>query len=166
MLYLAGKCSQLMMSKLMEVYEEGNRENAAQFWPELSENEQILRAEQEFCQYLQEVFFKAEGAYYAVWQENGRYISALRLEPYEDGLLLEALETRPDCRGKGYATMLMQAVLAQETRKIYSHVSRNNTVSLRIHEKCGFQKIRNDARYIDGSVSRHAVTLCSTLEDR
>lgn len=160
MLHLVKRYSELRFSQLMEVYEEGNLENAQAFWPDLSENEQILRAEQEFGAYLREDFFKNDGAYYALWEENGKYRSALRLEPYEDGMLLEALETRPDCRGKGYATMLMQAVLAIETRKIYSHVSKKNTASLRTHEKCGFQKILDHAVYVDGSVSTNSVTLC------
>lgn len=160
MLHLAKKCSELNFSKLMELYEESNRENAVEFWPDLSENEQMLRAERAFYQYLQEDFFKVESAYYAVWKEDGRYLSALRIEPYEDGALLEALETKPDCRNRGYATMLMQAVLKQEMRKIYSHVSKNNIPSLRTHEKCGFQKILDHAVYVDGSVSTNSFTLC------
>ena len=160
MLRIVKQYRELNFSRLMEVYEEGNRENAAEFWPDLSCNQQMLRAEEEFGAYLREDFFKVEGAYYAIWEKQGRYLSALRMEPFEDGLLLEALETRPDCRGNGYATALLQAVLAQEERKVYSHVSKKNTASLRTHEKCGFQKISDCARYIDGSVSANAVTLC------
>ena len=160
MLFLVRKPKELDFSQLMEVYSEGNRENAACFWPNLSEHQQILRAEQEFSAYLREDFFRVEGAYYAIWEEGGRYLSALRMEPFEDGLLLEALETRPDCRGRGYATQLLQAVLAQESRTIYSHVGKKNTASLRTHEKCGFVKISDCARYIDGSVSAGAFTLC------
>ena len=159
MLRLARKCSELIFSNLMEVYEEGNRENGAQHWPGLFGNEQILRAEQEFYRYLED-FFRTKGAYYAVWEENGRYLSALRLEPYEDGLLLEALETRPDCRGKGYGSLLLEAVSAVETGNIYSHVSKKNLASLRVHEKCGFRKLLDYAVYIDGSVLSDAVTLC------
>ena len=160
MLYLAKKYIDLSFSKLMEVYEEGNRENGAEFWPDASANVQLLRAEQEFGDYLRRDFFGVRGAYYALWVENGEYMSALRLEPYQDGMLLEALETRPDCRQKGYATRLLQAVLELERRKIYSHVSRKNKASLHTHEKCGFQKILDHAVYIDGSVSANAVTLC------
>ena len=74
MLYLADKLHKLDFGKLMAVYEEGNRENGAYFWPELSEGQQLLRAEEDFYQYLQEVFFPVEGAVYAVWQENGAYM--------------------------------------------------------------------------------------------
>ena len=161
MLHLAKKCRELNFAGLMEVYEQSNRENAAIFWPHQSENEQMMCAEQAFFQYLHDDFFNTEGAYYAVWEENGKCVSALRLEPYGDGLLLEALETRPDCRAKGYATMLLMAVLQQEKRKIYSHISKKNAASLRTHEKCGFRKVLDHAVYIDGSVSANSVTLCT-----
>ena len=160
MLLLAKKCSELNFSQLMAVYEESNLENAQMLWQDLSESEQLLRAEREFYGYLREDFFRTPESYYAIWEEDGQYRSALRIEPYQDGVLLEALETRPDCRGKGYATMLMQAVLTRETRKIYSHVSKKNTASLRTHERCGFRKILDHAVYIDGSVSSNSVTLC------
>lgn len=160
MLILAKKCSELNFSQLMAVYEEGNLENARMLWQELSEAELLLRAEESFYSYLQGDFFRTRGAYYAIWEEKGRYCSALRIEPYQDGVLLEALETRPDCRRRGYATMLMEAVIEQETRKIYSHVGKKNAASLRTHEKCGFRKLLDHAAYIDGSVSSNAVTLC------
>ena len=160
MLYLATKLRELNFSQLMAVYEEGNRENAAIFFPELSEGQQMIRAEQSFYQYLQEGFFPVPGAVYAVWAENGAYVSALRLEPYEDGLLLEALETAPKERRKGYAEKLIRAVQVQFPQKIYSHVSKKNTASLMVHQKCGFRQVLDYAKYIDGSVVRTAVTLC------
>ena len=92
--------------------------------------------------------------------ENDVYFSALRLEPYEDGLLLEALETAPAHRRKGYAEKLIRAVQAEFLQKIYSHVSKKNTASLAVHQKCGFRQVLDYAKYIDGSVVRSAVTLC------
>ena len=47
--------------------------------------------------------FQIPGAQYWIWEEEGRYVSCLRLKPDRDGLLLEALETRPDCRRKDLA---------------------------------------------------------------
>lgn len=161
MLYIFKKLRDLSFSRLMEVYEEGNRENGAEFWPELDASQQLLRAEQDFYQYLREVFFPTEGTVYCVWEERGRYISALRLEPYRDGVLLEALETAPEHRRKGCAFRLIAAV--QETYpdvKIYSHVHKRNPPSLKIHEKCGFTRIAETAVQIDGSVSDRFCTLC------
>ena len=160
MLYLATKLRELNFSQLMAVYEEGNRENASIFFPDLPEGQQMLRAEETFYQYLQEGFFAVPGAVYALWVENGVYVSALRLEPFEDGLLLEALETAPIHRRKGYAQKLILAVQEQFPQKIYSHVRKKNAPSLAIHEKCGFRRVLDYAKYIDGSVDRNAVTLC------
>lgn len=152
MLYLAKTLKQLQFGKLMEVYLEGNLEKAAEAG--------LLQAEQDFYQYLKECFFPTDGAVYAIWEENGEYISALRLEPYKDGLLLAALETAPAFRRNGYARKLMEAVLeAFAEHNIYSHISKGNLPSLSLHEACGFRKIAESAVYLDGSVNARAVTL-------
>ena len=161
MLILARTIRDLNFSKLMDVYIEGNMENADEFWPELSEGQKLLRAEQEFYQYLTEVFFRTPEAVYAVWEEEGKYICALRLEPYCDGLLLEALETAPAYRRRGYAEKLILAAIAHFAgKKLYSHVSKRNAPSLCVHEKCGFRRILEYAVYIDGSVNQRSCTLC------
>lgn len=155
------KLHQLSFSSLMTVYEEGNRENGKEFYPRLDEQEQLLRAEQDFYQYLKQVFFSVEGAVYCIWQDGGRYVSALRLEPYQDGLLLEALETALEHRRKGYGEQLIRAVQkAYPHVKIYSHVHKRNAPSLNIHKKCGFRRISEEAVYIDGSVTNRCCTLC------
>ena len=59
MLIIAKKLHQLRFSQLMDVYLEGNTENGREFWPELSEGEQLQRAEQDFYNYLNDVFFAA-----------------------------------------------------------------------------------------------------------
>lgn len=159
MLCLADKVNKLNFAQLMEVYAQGNEENGADIWPELPRQQRLLRAEQAFYQYLTEVFFRTSGAVYALWQEEGVYVSALRLEPYQDGLLLEALETAPDQRRKGYAEKLIRAVQEAFPQRIYSHVSKKNAPSLAIHQKCGFVPVLDYAKYIDGSVARNAVTL-------
>lgn len=161
MLTIIQSMKELDFGQLMTVYEEGNLENAQEFYPELPRNQQYLRAEQDFYQYLRECFFKTEGAFYAIWQEKGKYVSALRLEPYRDGLLLEALETAPDQRGKGYAVALIRAILQlEQVEKVYAHVHKKNIPSLRTHESCGFRRILEYAVYIDGSVKNNACTFC------
>ena len=162
MLLIARKMGQLDFSRLMAVYEEGNRENGWDLYPNLPEGQRILQAEQDFYQYLRHDFFETKGAYYAIWQENDIYVSALRIEPYKDGVLLEALETHPQYRRQGFAVELIQAVLLME-KKVYSHVSKKNAASLRVHEKCGFCRISEQATYIDGSVNNKCCTLCFSL---
>lgn len=164
MLKIAKSLNKLSFGSLMGIYIEANQEHGAELWPEESEMRQIQLSEEDFNRYLSECFFPTPGAVYAIWEVNGEYVSALRLEPYRDGLLLEALETAPEERRKGYAGDLIQSVQAwlkeQGSVKIYSHVSKRNTASLKTHEKCGFKRIAEYAAYIDGSVNQRACTMC------
>lgn len=159
MLTVVRSLRHLRFSDLMTVYAEGNRENGEEFYHHLPPEEQILQAEQDFYAYLSDCFFRTAGAAYYIWSKNGRYVSALRLEPYQDGLLLEALETHPDYRGRGYAKALILAALAEtECEKIYVHISRRNVPSIVAHTACGFQKILDHAVYADGSVNHYTDT--------
>jgi GNAT superfamily N-acetyltransferase len=153
MLLVARSIGELDFFRLMEVYIEGNSEKA-------EDGLTLLEAEQDFRQYLREDFFKVSGAAYYVWVEDGQYISALRLEPYKDGLLLEALETTPERRRMGYAGRLIRAVLEVEPRRpIYAHVAKRNVASLKVHGRCGFRRLLEYATYIDGSVHDRACTM-------
>lgn len=164
MLILAESLRELSFGSLMRIYIEGNKEHGAELWPEEPEARQIQLSEEDFYRYLSACFFQTSGAVYAIWEVNGRYVSALRLEPHRDGMLLEALETVPEERRKGYAAALIQSVQAwlkeQGSVRIYSHVSKKNTASLKAHEKCGFRRIAEHAAYIDGSVNTMACTMC------
>ena len=160
MLIIAKNLRELSFGQLMEIYVEGCLERGQELYPEEPEARQIAIGEQEFYNYLDQVFFRTENAIYAIWQAEGKYVSALRLEPFRDGVLLEALETRPDSRRKGYAAALIKAVQAQLGEiKIYSHVSRRNIPSMRTHIACGFQKYLDYAVYADGSVRQDTVTM-------
>lgn len=165
MLIVARKLHELSFGKLMDVYTEGNQESGLMHWPEESEGRRLALAEQEFYQYLHQVFFRTPRSCYLIWEERGSYVSALRLEPYQDGLLVEALETAPVHRRKGYAAQLVTAALemAGDTR-IYAHVDKKNIASLRTHEKCGFHRILDHAIYADGSVDAVCCTLCHTAK--
>ena len=159
--------TELSFSKLMEVYLEGNLENGAASYPHLSSAEQLLSAEQDFYQYLKQVFFKQQNSFYSVWNERGKYCSALRVEPYLDGYLVCAVETAPELRNQGFATKLVEGVISYLSERsggmLYSHVSKKNTPSLRLHEKCGFQTVMDHARYTDGSVLPNLYTLAVKL---
>lgn len=163
MLFIVRNLGQLSFGKLMQVYLDANREHGEELAPEEPEDRQIQLSEESFYSYLHDSFFTQPGAMYCIWEENGQYISALRLEPYRDGLLLEALETAPGWRRMGYAVRLIQAVqqmLGQQgSVRIYSHVNKKNTASLKTHLRCGFEIYLDYAAYIDGSVNRRAHTL-------
>ena len=162
MLIIAKSLKDLRFAELMQVYEQSNLEAASER-KNLPAMFALQLAEQDFRQYLQEVFFKTPGAICCVWEESGHYVSALRMEPYRDGLLLEALETAPNFRNKGYAATLIQEVQShlskQGSLKIYSHVNKRNIASLKTHEKCGFSVASDCAVYINGSADYRSCTL-------
>ena len=140
----------LPFDQLREIYAESNAAQAREQWPDLEENEARLRAELDFYQYLRQDFFTMEGSFYALWLENGRAVSALRLEPWRGGWLLEGLETHPDHRGRGYAKALMKAALGTVEGQVRAHVHRDNGVSRHVHEACGFHR-SGDTAMVDGS---------------
>lgn len=157
MLEIVRSMGALDFEELMAVYRESNAENAQE------QDIPIAQVEQNFADYLREDFFRQKGAFYCLWKVNGRTVSALRLEPFGDGLLLEALETMPEQRRRGYGKALILAVLdhvrSGDKKPVYSHVWKRNHASLALHTACGFTQMLDYARLIDGSVNTSYVTL-------
>ena len=120
--------------------------------------------ETDFLSYLREDFFRQPNAVYAVWVEDSEYKSAVRLEPYRDGLLLHSLETAPNDRRKGYAYNLVIHILdflrTTNYKVVYSHIDKRNRASLALHRKCGFEIVADTATYLDGTVTQYSNTLC------
>ena len=88
--------------RLMAVYRESNSENAAWFAPDAPTPEEGLRrTEAGFLAWLLEDFLPRKENTLWVWEEDGIFLSALRLTELDGFLWLEALETRPDRRGQG-----------------------------------------------------------------
>lgn len=149
MLKLAYKITELDLEQLLEVYRG-------------SEPDEV-----NFLDYLREDFFRQEGAFYAIWFVDDMYKSAVRLEPYRDGLLLYSLETAPNSRREGYAynllSQLLQLLHNFDCKAVYSHVNKRNKPSLNLHDKCGFKVISDTATYIDGTVTQNSYTLKCNL---
>ena len=162
MLIMIDKLEDVNFRQLMEIYAETNCAYGRTRYSRLHENLQIIYAEQDFYAYLK-VFFSDKLSRYAVWSEDGAYKAALRLEIYDDGLLLSALETAPESRGKGCASLLIQAVLLELQKggsgKLYSHIAKTNIKSLSVHQKCGFRILSEHAVFLDGSFHEDHFTL-------
>lgn len=160
--------SELNTEQLLRVYRQTILEQGLANYPDLSRAQQIVRGESDFLSYLREDFFPLRGAFYCLWIVNNRYVSALRFEPYRDGLLLEALETEPDERERGYAFALVSDVLSflknSDFTVVYSHIAKKNNSSIRLHQKCGFQRISDSATLINGSVSNRFCTMAYNLK--
>lgn len=138
-------------NKLMSIYVESNFENTDYFYPEITDKvEAVKKVEHDFCDYIKTEFLNGANSYY-VWENGGIWVSALRLYYIKDNFyFLEALETSPNFRKKGYATQLLTAVInelkTKGTFKICVCVGKNNIASLNTYKKCGF-KVVNENGY-------------------
>jgi len=142
MLIYAETLSDLDFPMLMTVYAESNRENVLDGCaPDLP------AVEADFHRYLARDFFTRPGAKYVLWTTEEGYVSALRLRPWEDGLLLEGLETAPAFRRRGCATQLIRGVCAGQKVPLYAHVNKKNAPSLAAFAACGFTRLLEYARY-------------------
>lgn len=156
MILLFYSMRELDFEQLMSVYEEGNIMNGARLYPDESAMAQKQLAEQDFADYLRHSFFCQKEAAYYILADNAQYIAAARMEPFEDGYLLSALETRPGYRRNGYGRELVNNLVSVCSERgllpIYSHVANTNIASINLHLQCGFRVHKDSARYLDGSV--------------
>ena len=153
MLRICRDFKQFNTEKLLNVYHEMLLNTSQQ------EDISVFQAESEFISYVAEVFYSQENAVYAIWEHRDVYVSALRLEPYLDGVLLSALETAPEYRHMGFAATLIKCVLKEfQHSKVYTHIHRNNVISQELHRKCGFVEILDHGVLLDGTISRNYLT--------
>ncbi len=126
--------------KLMGVYAESNLENTDYFFPgEADKSTAVRKVEAGFLDFLENSFFSEPEASYWVYEEDGVWVSALRTCLIRPGLYyLEALETRPDRRRKGYGTLLLSGVTDALKKDgafcIRDCVGKKNTASLKTHD--------------------------------
>lgn len=125
------------------IYAEANFENAQWRRPGLADYTEAVKEEEGiFLNFLRSFMQKPQNRYY-VLESDGQWVSALRLTRIDDFYYLEALETAPEHRKRGFAARLIHEVirlLRQRGRVILrSNVSKKNIPSLATHRKCGFE---------------------------
>ena len=132
----------LCYEQLNQVYRESSLENAASWYPEMSPADALRKYEQGHQDYLEQEFFPHGGMLMVLSQEQ--YVSALRLYPQEpERFYMEALETRPDARNRGFSKLLLHEMMLYLNERscvcsVRSHVSKRNLPSLRAHASVGF----------------------------
>ena len=108
-------------------------------------------------------FFQCRGAFLAVWENEGNYLCCVRGELSGDGILLSCLETAPEKRRRGYATLMLRSLILELrgnfSGAIYVHVANKNKASFALHSKLGFQPCLDYARLVDGTISRSYCTM-------
>lgn len=158
------------ISELLSVYEQSIETDRRLRYLHFDENIGFQTAAQDFYQYLSQIFFRTSGAVLAAYSDCGKYVSALRLEPYKDGYLLSGLETAPEHRRKGFARRLVTEVIVHcceaGISRLYSHIHKQNIPSKDLHISVGFSVIRKDAVLLDGTFSDQYETLCYHCKEK
>lgn len=136
-----------MYSLVSNVYSEGCLEKAMDSFADAEkaapeELEAAIKKEVEsFVEFLRG-FFAVENNRYYVLEADGVPVCAARLSKIEDFYYLEALETAPEHRRKGYASKLLKNITAacglNGSVDIRDCVMKDNAASLATHKKCGF----------------------------
>lgn len=129
----------------MELYRESMAQLAGRF-----ESPQAM--EQAYGEFLKE-FVTHSNQMVLVEEVDGVWVSGLRCVESAPGVwFLEALETAPQARGKGWAKQLMkhtqQLLTGQGAGELFSLVSPRNTPSIATHVACGF--VATDRQPING----------------
>ena len=133
--------------RLMTVYAESNHENTEYFFPDMTDKVlAVKKVEKGFLQFLRDEFYAGPGPAYYVLEEAGEWVSALRMNELEPGFYyLEALETRPGYRQRGYASRLLCEVIAHLKQRgpfrLCDCVDKKNEASVRTHLACGFRVV-------------------------
>lgn len=126
------KIEEIDFNKLMDIYEESNWENLSMVESDIDEksDKNILyqKVRQAYTDYLKNDFLKSGKNYLAILIDEKSYLSALRLFDEGKYFLLEALETNPSFRRKGYGEKLLSKVLDNfaNREEIRSEVGKNN----------------------------------------
>ena len=151
MLILAHNRDELRMTELAELYGNDLQVPWQDDLPEEPDAESLAQLRGEFTVYLSARFFSKPEIlpgirpFYAVWEVEGNYVSALRVHVYSQGLSLEALCTAAGERGKGYATELLKATAAHLARlghfDLYALVPKHGKQVQRILQSAGFVRI-------------------------
>ena len=161
MLVICNKYNEIDIESLFRIYLESIRQKGKINFPNESEYMQKVLAEEDEISYLRSMFSEYN-ATLALWEVESVCEAALRLEKYEDGFLITALETAPAMRGRGYAKALVESVVTwlgnRKPVKLYAHIEKGNRASISVHSYCGFEKIKDYATFLDGSVSHKYFT--------
>lgn len=149
-----------MYRMVREIYAESNAENAECRYPEIVDCEEAIKQEEILAMDFLRTFLQNEENKYYVLENDGQWVSALRLTRISDFYYLEALETSAEYRKKGFATKIINEVILLLRKRggviIRSNVDKENVPSLATHRKCGFEiEEENGINYLTGEQSEY-----------
>lgn len=150
---------------LMSIYKENNKKNIHCFFPKIHNEDQGLKmVEEEYTKWLRDDFLKSKNTVCYVWVENDVWVSSLRFHCVANKVyFIEALETHPEYRRRGYAEKLINSIIDRlkenDNFEIRSYTSITNVASRNTHNRCGFLTLDEKPfdyttqEYVDNAVS-------------
>lgn len=142
------KIDDIDLEKLMDLYEESNWENLSMVkdlvgdnFDDFDENYLYEIVRKSYGDYISKDFLKVEKNFLAILIDGDKYLAGLRIFDEGEFFLLEALETNPKYRRRGYGERLVREVINLLTKgtEIRSEVAISNKKSLALHKKIGFK---------------------------
>ena len=152
---ITNKIEGINLDKLMDLYEESNRENLSMVESNPGEktDKNILyqKVRESYKAYIKNEFLKEGKNRLAILIDGEKYFAGLRI--YDEGkfYLLEALETNPIYRRMGYGERLVREVVKslERGKEIRAEVGLSNKKSLALHKKVGFKpKIKEESHWV------------------
>ena len=145
MLLVLQSPEELDVPKLLAIYRESALKNCQGMFPAETFADSLEQYEAGYAAFMREEFFTQPGRFWMVETADELWASALRLLPLEEPntWMIEALETHPDHRRKGYgARLLADTVRFMEDTHgelvLLSGVGKRNAASLQAHLHSGF----------------------------
>lgn len=128
------------VAKLFAVYDESMADMRENFGDEQEMHDA-------YAEFLQD--FVSEQTQLVLAEEvEDRWVSALRaIATSPDKWSLEAVETAPELRGKGYGKLLLKDSIAYlahlGAKTVECIIADNNSISMKLHSACGFEPTKD-----------------------
>ena len=96
----------------------------------------------------------AEGYLYYIAVSDGQWVGFFAVKPADGKMFLSKLYIHKSCRGRGYASRMLEHIRslcrAQDLSAVWLRVNRENSTSIQIYKHLGFQIVRTDKADIGG----------------
>ena len=165
MLLVLQSPEKLDVPALLAIYRESALENCQGMFPAENFSTSLKQYEAGYAAFMRKEFFTQPGRFWMIETADGLWASALRLLPLEEPntWMIEALETHPDHRRKGYGAQLLADTIRfmEETHgsvTLLSGVGKRNTASLQTHLRSGFVR-EKETWTEDGETSDRTCTM-------
>lgn len=153
----------LNKEEFLAVYKGSAEINAPQWYPDLPFEAAVQKYESGYWDFMQRSFWEEKGVL-LVAHSDSHYVSAVVAYQKENhSFLIEALETAPNERGKGYGKIVLKEMLdflvhSDSNATVYSFTGKKNIASQRTHASLGMEKLHDYWQDESGTIDNTQIT--------